>query len=109
MEVDFQGESWEFFFDCGGWFFCLFLVFSFGFAGFFVCLGVGGVVFVLFFFFTCQRSTSSLASSLSECWVSCYNPKATGQCKMEMQFKVLSIRMDKRRLSRKKLMTFYYK
>lgn len=51
MEVDFQGESWEFFFGCGGWFFCLFLVFSFGFAGFFVCLGVGGVVFVLFFFF----------------------------------------------------------
>lgn len=68
-----------------------------------------GVLFLFFFFFTCQRSTSSLASSLSECWVSCYNPKATGQCKMEMQFKVLSIRMDKRRLSRKKLMTFYYK
>lgn len=111
MEVDFQGESWEFFFGCGGWFFlfCLFLVFSFGFAGFFVCLGVGVLFLFFFFFFTCQRSTSSLASSPSECWVSCNSPKATGQCKMEMQFKVLSIRMDKRRLLRKKLMTFYYK
>lgn len=59
-------------------------------------------VLVFLFFFTCQRSTSSLASSPSECWVSRNNPKATEQCKMEMQFKVLSIRMDKRRLSRKK-------
>lgn len=87
----------------------MFLAFSFGFAGFFLCLGVGGVVFVpFFFFFTCLRSASSLASSPSECWVSCNNPKATGQCKMEMQFMVLSIRMDKRRLSRKKLITFCY-
>lgn len=111
MEVDFQGESWEFFFGCGGWFFFVLFVFSFQFwvCRFFCLFGGGGVVFVLFFFFTCQRSTSSLASSPSECWVSCNSPKATGQCKMEMQFKVLSIRMDKRRLLRKKLMTFYYK
>lgn len=109
MEVDFQGESWEFFFCCGGWFFLFVFSSQFWVCRFFCLLGGGGCCFCSFFFFTCQRSTSSLASSPSECWVSCYNPKATGQCKMEMQFKVLSIRMDKRRLSRKKLMTFYYK
>lgn len=85
--------------------FCLFLAFSFRFAGF-LFVWEWGCCFCSVVF-TCQRSMSSLAFSPSECWVSCNNPKAAGQCKMEMQFKVLSIRMDKRRLSRKKLMTFY--
>lgn len=85
--------------------FCLFLAFSFGLAGFFVCLRVG--VLLLFFFF--YLSEINIFSCIFSLWVSCNNPKATGQCKMEMQFKVLGIRMDKRRLSKKKLMTFYYK
>lgn len=48
MEVDFQGESWEFFFCCGEWFL---FVFSFlVWVGRFFCLfGSGGVTFVLFF------------------------------------------------------------
>lgn len=52
MEIDFQGESWEFFLVVGSGF-CLFLAFSFGLAGFFVCLGVG--VLLLFFFFLLVR------------------------------------------------------
>lgn len=44
----------------GGFFlFCLFLVFSFGFAGFFVCLGVG-VLFLFFFFFLLARDQRPL-------------------------------------------------
>lgn len=39
-----------FFFLVVGSVFCLFLGFSFGFAGFFVCLGVG-VLFLFFFFY----------------------------------------------------------
>lgn len=52
MEVDFQGE---FFLVVGG-VFCLFLVYSLGFAGFFVCLGV----LFLFLFFLLARDQRPL-------------------------------------------------
>lgn len=80
--ADFKENHGNFF----GWFsFCFF---SFGLGG----VGGGVLVFLLLgFFFNCQRSKSSLAASPSECWVSCNDPKVTGQCNMGIQFKVLSI------------------
>lgn len=61
--ADFRGEFWDFF----G---CVFLFF-------FLLL-----LFVLVVVFYCLRSTSCVAASPSELWVSCNDPKVTGQCNM---------------------------